>query len=398
MENYRFKTNKPKSRSFENAERKQRMRIFAVLLSIIVFAAIGIVFLVFFHPESLDDWSQIYTPPKNNITVQINETKTCNDDCFIKLALSNKNSTYCKNVSENRSDECYIMFSNSEINACLALKNYSLKKDCVIKSKNLSLCELLRNEDVVNCRGETTPICNITEARDSCLAFYYNNSIYCSSEECRFNYAKERNDSFICENFSLDAEKYACRSVAKKTNECSLLNSIVVSDYCYQLLAQYSKDFSYCNYIVTGRYKYGCYSNAAVEKKDHSYCKKNEIEYIWDCYRNYSLATTDINGCFEIDSKYAKGSRDGCLRIFARAFELPYACNYLSDIYSRTNCYADVILQATNLSMEKCEAIVHETWKDKCYGQYAFQSNQGGACNYIQNEYEKTKCKEKFGK
>lgn len=325
----------------------------------------------------------------------------CGDECFLKLALESADSSFCSNVSAARSDECWQIFSHTELGACLNLRNYTLRKDCTeylsFEQMNASLCDYLQEGDKQFCVERINPPClDIADqaGRELCLAMRYNSSEYCSESACVLEYASTRNDSGACGALSNEAEKTACASVVGGTDLCFGLSGVYTRDYCYQLTAQYTDDYSYCNSIATALYKFNCYKSAAVYERNLSYCEKNDLEYLWECYRNYSLATGDMNGCFAINNRFASGSRDGCFYTFAGAFGDPSACNYLSNMYAKTNCYANTILDGAELTVEKCSAIWQENWKDKCFSRMALKAQQKEICGYIIDKGEKDRCEE----
>lgn len=376
----------------------RNMILFAIVISLIVF---GFVFFLFFGNGEIYVLSR--TPQISQLPgIMLNETKICGDECFKQLALTNANFSYCKNVSEAEKDECLEMFMNTEREACLAIRSYELRKKCIntfaYAEKNLSLCDFLKSSDSALCKEKINPPCmdvSEQEKRELCLALRNNKSSYCTKLDCFLSYANERKDSSVCEALDAKAENYACKSIASKTDKCAALSGIYTLDYCYQLFVQYSHEFSYCEKIQTGFYKFECYLNVAIIKKNKDYCAKNELEYIWKCYTNYSLASADIEGCLAINN-YATGSKDGCIRTYAIKYDEPKICLYASTSYIRTNCYADVILQSTNLTVAKCETVLHPTWKDKCFTRAATIIGDKSICDYIENPDEKRRCGEIF--
>ncbi len=374
------------------------MAVFAIILFTVIF---GIAYLVFFWkgggavgPEKI--------PAEPDRKATGNLTGICGDECLIALAIKNADSAYCRNVSNARLDECWQLFSNSELSSCLELGNYALRKTCVedfaFFGKNASLCELLAEEDRAGCVEKINPPCMdiATQAeREKCLALRYNDSNYCSTAECALTYARERNDSSACARLASEPEKYACISTVEESNTCSLLYG-ANADYCYALLSQYSGDFSYCDAIASDLYKFKCYLAKAIEENDPSFCKKSPLEYMWECYKNYSLTTGSLEGCLEIDATYATGSRDGCINTYALEFAEPAACNRLSTIYMRTNCYANIILQQYNLTVQKCSGVSQSDWKDKCFTSAAMASGNSSVCGYISGEDERKRCVQNF--
>lgn len=362
--------NNPKYQ-FNKSNRFRNMFILAVLLSLVIFSILYFMFPEKGNSPRIKDTTA--PPILSQINTTINETLVCDDSCFISLALKNANSSFCKNISTKRSDECWQMFSTFELSSCLELKNYSLKKNCIdifiIANRNASLCDYLEGVDKEQCEKRSfQPCINVSKTESElCLALAYENLSYCSKMNCIISYAKERNNISACDTVPSDPEKYACKSVILNSNQCSLLSEVNTLNYCYQLVAQFSNDYSYCRRIVNDTiYQYACYLSAAIKTNNLSYCANTDLNYRGACYTNYSLETGNINGCIAANSTFTVGTADGCLRMFALKFSDPSACNYISDLDIRTNCYANTIFQTSNLTIEKCSAVLHPSWRDKC--------------------------------
>lgn len=384
---------------FRSGRHKNNL-IYKIAAAVLAFALIfGIYYVIFMGKEGAPIPKPINTTNATGGNETENKTTGCDDSCLIDLAIVNADSSYCLNMSDERSDECWQIFSNADLSACIMLKNYTLKKACVndfaLIGNDAAICEALEGADRTECAEKINPPCmNISDLAEQglCLARRYGDVKYCGANtQCILSYATERGDVEACGQLGSDAESYACRSVVGNTNECSLLSGLYTLDYCYQLLAQYSNDFAYCDYVSTGAYKSNCYLSAAIAKDDKTYCEKNDLEYIWKCYSNYSVETGDIQGCFEID-KYASGTKDSCLNDYAKKYSDPSACNNLSTIYIRTNCYAEVILAATNLSVAKCDAVSQPSWRDKCFTYLAKNSGDISVCNYVVDDSERSRC------
>lgn len=388
----------------ERSNKKGEIKLMNAIIAIVIAAAVflGIAYMLLTNKSSTTKLPKTEIQVINtNISGNETSASLCDDDCLLKYALTTTNSSYCNNMSSERSDECWQIFSASDFNACLKLKNYEMRKNCIgdaaFSQKNTSLCNLLSEQDKIFCIEKINPPClDIVDQaeREVCLALRNNDTEYCSNSKCLLDYAKERNDSKVCDMLKLDSEKSACISILKGTDECFKLSGIYTVDYCYQLFAQYSHDYSYCKSIETKLYKFNCYKSAAIDTRNKTYCEKNDLEYIWDCYTNYSLSTGDISGCLVIDSTYARGSRDGCLNMYANQLGDPTACNYPSTVYIRTNCYANSIMNSQNLSIEKCFGITNSDWRDKCFTSYAIKSSQKIICSYIENSDEKKRCED----
>ena len=389
-----------RQRKPERPEEKLRNVIIAVFIAAVVFFALA---YFLFIGKGAD---RPHIPGQNDTGAnQSNGSAVlCNDDCILTLVLNSGNSSYCRNMSSARSDECWQMFAHTDLNACLSMKAQAARKECVgdlaFADKNASICDYLDAQDRQLCKEKINPPCMDIAAqpeRELCLALRNNKSSYCTSPQCTLSYAQARKDASVCGLLTSEAEQKACTSLVNGTDICWASSGSYVADYCYQLLAQYTGNYDYCDPITSSAYRFSCTQSAAIAERNVSYCKDNDLDYVWECYRNYSMMTGDIEGCFAIDP-YASGSRDGCLNAFASQLGDPSACNYLSGVYARTNCYANVILASQNLTLDRCSAITNPSWGDKCFTSLAIKSNQKLACDYIDtgNPDEKERCESYF--
>ncbi|VVB98248.1 Uncharacterised protein [uncultured archaeon] len=389
---------KEKDYHFDRYAKFRNRLIFAVLVSLVVFS---LIYFLFLEKDVARIIARIGhqngTTAETNATT--NATAACGDDCLLKLALTTSNSSYCNNMSAARSDECWQIFSNSDISACLALKNYSLLGGCVNDfasfTRNTTLCSYLQPQDRAACVEKVNPPCmnvSLGPDRELCLAYRYNSTSYCTQSACFLAYAVKRNYPAACANLSSDSERYACESLLSGENRCSFLAASKL-DYCYQLLAQYSGDYSYCTGITGSTYKANCLLTAAITAKNMSYCALNDLEQLPDCYVNYSIATGDVQGCLALNNTYLTGSRDGCLNTLAKGYTEPAACNYASTVYIKMTCYGDSILtHPENLSLGKCAGVAHPGWQDKCYSAYAKAANDPSICDFVQDSSAKNSC------
>lgn len=382
---------------FDHYAKFRNKLLFTIFISLVIFT---LIYFLFLEKDVARVIARITNPggiPGTNET-GTNGTSSCGDDCFLKLALTTSNSSYCRNMSAARSDECWQIFSNSNLSACLELKNYTLRSGCVNDfasfGKNATICGFLNASDKAACEEGINPPCmNETGLqRQLCLAYRHNSTGYCTESACFLSYATTRHDATACANLSSISERYACESVVSGENRCSQLTAYSL-DYCYQLLAQYTGDYSYCTGIGEFKYKANCLLDAALATRNMSYCELNELTYMPDCYVNYSLRTGDIAGCLALNNTYLTGSKDGCVYAFAENYTDPAACNYASTIFIRLNCYGDSILTAPqNLSLDKCAAVTHPGWKDKCYSAYAIAVKDASICDFVLDSGAKSSC------
>ncbi len=380
---------------YRKPDRLKKMVIFALVASLIVFS---LVYFLFVEKDTARVVAKVQPPAANGTQNGGNGGAAgCDDECLLDLALVKSNSSYCMNVSAANSDRCWEMFADYEFDACTSLMNYSMRKGCLngfaLAQKNESICWMLQAADVDACRDAVSPPCaNISEGaeKELCLALRYGNYSYCASAACTLAYANVTGDEGACAALASEPEEAACRSIASKGNRCSGLRTSD-REYCYLLLAKYTNDYGYCDEIESDYFNASCYYAAAIYYKDYTYCEKDTLDYIWDCYRNYSLETGDLSACYEIDS-YAEGNFNSCLNNYASKYEDPSVCNGLTTIYMRTNCYAGIILSSQNLTLEKCSGVANPDWKDKCYSYYVKSGGDPSACGYIENSAEKTRC------
>ncbi|MFA5077102.1 MAG: hypothetical protein WC488_01615 [Candidatus Micrarchaeia archaeon] len=381
-------------------------RLWNIILAAVLVAAAFFLgaYLLYLNQNSLMGWNAqngSLTPANGT---QANASGGCGDDCLLKLALHTADQSYCANMSDARDDECWEIFAHDDLAACLEIDDYSSRKNCIddisFGQKNASLCDLLSANDSVMCREKINPPCmDVAEkaGRELCLALGKNDSAYCSDDmQCLVGYARERSDLAACTAISGEAERNACFGMVANKDRCEPITGVYTRDYCYQLLAIYSGDYFYCDKIENDLYKFNCYTPAAIATGDETYCKKAGIIYDEDCYSNFSLTTGKLSGCLAISDPFEVNKRNGCMYAYARAFAYPSVCSYLSMVYMRTNCYANAIADATNLTVEKCDGVSNPDWRDKCFTSLAKQTNEKNACTYIKGTDEKSRCESLF--
>ncbi|MBU0586165.1 hypothetical protein KJ780_01505 [Candidatus Micrarchaeota archaeon] len=378
--------------------KKLKNLIFTIIGIVLICVTITYIYLYNSEKELNDKISNGHNTSLTNLS--LNESAVCGDQCLIDYATFTLNSDYCENVSDSRNDECWGIFANDSTEACLELIDYDKKRMCIeeiaVDEEDIEICDYLDGQDEEICRDKVVPPClNIDnkEERELCLALSKNSTAYCSEVNCVVSFAKEKKDAGVCEQLDNEAEKASCNGVISNLDECMYLNGTITKDYCYQLLAQYSGNYYFCDDISNGEYKFNCFTSAAIAKENMAYCSQLQLNYYSQCYREYSLTLHNIDACLAIDPVYRVSSRDGCIFDYANEFDDPGSCQYLSTIYMRTNCYANVIWSAENLSISKCYNVPNQAWQEKCFSKFAELTNSIEICNYItQNEAENKIC------
>jgi hypothetical protein len=332
-----------------------------------------------------------------------NITEVCDEECLLEKAMMEKDPKYCDwMLNASAALACYEKIAFDNFDACLKVENRSLLYDCIVAEANrtgdISVCDYLIQEDeALSCRQTFDPCYYYsgTEMR-ICLALSHEDVSYCESDnKCILNYSLETENSSMCEDISLAAERQACRSYFAGTDMCADLGVQAERYYCWQLYAILSDNKLICTQIETvdGPYALDCFSYFAAKTEDLSFCRQGPLELndLWDCYISYSLTTGDLEGCDSID-RLASTHMFECYYEYAKKYGNPHACDLMGDPRYAKTCYVGSIMNNTNLNFTYCSDIDQEIWKNKCYTESAKVYEDISICDYIEPELEREIC------
>ncbi len=343
-----------------------------------------------------------------NLTNQTPPLPACDDACLYGRAVASGNYTSCANLSTRYVQPCYEAFSNVSLDACKAVSGTAVKNACIaafaVSSRNLSLCDLGGNRTA--CRHAVDPCADAAD-KLLCNALGKNDPLQCNSDAwCLMNYSIATGNFSSCSRIQNAVVFTTCVSAVRRTDLCAELPLPAEKDYCYQLYATYTGDYSACYQISSDSiYALNCFSLFAAETANLSMCEKDglNLNSLWDCYTNYSLLTGDLAGCRKIDA-LATTHKFACVIQFAKTFGDVSACEAITDtLTQRANCYEAVLIgywapdnsvfyTPRIINWVKCAGVSSDKWKNKCYTESAKLYNDSSLCNYASEAYARQSC------
>ncbi|NYZ74516.1 hypothetical protein H0O00_05205 [Candidatus Micrarchaeota archaeon] len=335
---------------------------------------------------------------QTNVTTNMTNVTLCDDQCIYARAVSTQNLSDCQLISGGGlQQDCYYQLSQMFIDACKALTDDSRKKPCItsfaVAQKDITLCDLItagRDE----CRLAVDPCIN-AEDRALCLAILDNNAALCGSNSiCLLNYSLTWRNATACGLITEATVSKACYSAIKLTDKCAELPALAERDYCYQLYATYSNDYTVCTQISAGSdYAVDCYSYFAAMRDDLSICDIFSLNERWDCYTHYALATGDLDGCRSVDP-LATTHRFNCVFEYAKQYGNVAACDVIEQMSSRDTCYQGTTIYSNqNLNWTYCKDVLNFDWRNKCFTEAAKLYDNVSLCDYTQDGYADEACR-----
>jgi len=391
--------------SFHKEDHKHTMLVIGVLVVLILVVGAALFYVMTSKP------GVPVQPPVNqtnqtptNMTNQTNITPTCDDGCYYDRAVSQEDLSLCQQISDSGlKQQCYYELSDTSLDACKLVTDDAKRKVCItsfaVSGNDISLCDLLiagKND----CRNAVDPCLGSSDA-DLCHALARNDPAECKSDsDCLLNYSLTKDDASTCELIQNAVVSKACVSAIKYTDKCDDLSTPAQKDYCYQLFAIYSDDFLACTQITPdSTYSLDCFSTFAASLHNLSICDQDgfSLNSLWACYRNYSLLSGDLSGCYAID-ELATTNRFQCAYEYAKKYGNPSACQAITDtLAQRSTCYEGVIIYyPQNLDWRYCANVTNFEWKNQCYVQSAKLYDDISLCDYVEVDYAKRSCQSSY--
>ncbi|MFH1306526.1 MAG: hypothetical protein ABIH83_02615 [Candidatus Micrarchaeota archaeon] len=330
------------------------------------------------------------------------------DECYKNLAHATDNFSLCNKIySVATRDVCLLPFSRLDAKLCNNLVSSKNKQDCfesaALRLNNTDYCTKISDgERKQECLKKLSPPCSFEPDAKStrlCQALYYNDTSYCRAGACFFELGVENSNLDACNEISSSerALSLACKSIVNDNiTICNDTGIDTVSDYCLKLAAERADKPVWCTFTSEGS-PYGnmCLEYFAVKNNDPTLCKYTAPEMERDnCYINYSTSTGNYSACEKAINSLL---RSECY--FDTAIENGDvgACNQMG-YKSRPSCYNLVISGEVPIkSLESCDSIIEESWKAKCYVEYAWQTENSSVCDLIEEEKYIDDCKFRVG-
>jgi hypothetical protein len=374
-------------------ENKKAMLIIGVLIIAVVLVGGGLLYIILRsggtgHVPQTTTQIQAGTNLTNQAPVPV-----CGSTCLYQKAVASGNPAMCSNLSTASAQQCYEAMSNVSLAACEAVADGAEKQSCItsfaVAGDNLSLCGLAANSTA--CRFAVDPCAGAADP-DLCGALAKSEPSLCDSDtSCILNYSIEKGSASSCNLISDTVVATACAAAAKNQDECDGLSSQAQQDYCHELYAIYTDNYSICSLISSGSsYSLGCLSSFAASMHDLSICNADSLAFnnLWACYTNYSLSTGDLSGCEQIAS-LATTSFYTCVSGYANTFGDPAACNIINTtrpdttLAERDTCYQGTILTYnSNLNSSDCAGVLDPDWQNECYVEAAILQNDSSICDH----------------
>ncbi len=346
---------------------------FAVVVSFAVF--LSILFLI--HraapPAKHKPQAPVVVSPQNFSSPSASTTPARAKENVSKdttaLALEKGDARFCFTAKDPQ--RCFQLLMKIDPLACAQISDPILRDDCALfwakKTNDTKYCLWASGKAKEEClEWFHTPCANITEKENKslCLALYFNNASFCSSDACFFHYALKKKNPQACERVQLLARQVACLALISQKDLCANLSGFS-RDYCYVIVAQESKHFNLCYNVESDLYKTRCFTAWAVSDNYTGACEEVPLLERWDCYTQVALKFLNPKACAAIHA-YASGSRDQCFFKLALEARNPCFCNDIESYSIRDQCYGELVFSNFTFSSQLC-ACLPEDWAQACY-------------------------------
>lgn len=377
------------------------------LLVILIIVVGGVLFFLLSNPKEIENPIIIPNGTKidNKTTIiEVNDTLIpCDDQCIFEGAIIDGNYDQCKLIGNSSlKEECFLQLSDISLPACLEVDDKEKRSFCIyafaVQNNDIDLCDLVEyNKE--DCIKKIDP-CYKETNENLCRALLKSDPDLCEKNtECLMNYSLTKKDYESCRMIQNEVFSKGCESAIRRSDKCSDLDLISERDYCYQIYATNSDDYSTCSSISYGSiYKLNCLSMFAASEKDLSICNDDKLplDDLWACYTNYSLISKDISGCYEIH-QLANTNKFRCAFEFAKLHGDPSACQAISSLPTRDTCYQGAIIYSNeNLDPTTCKFVTDFNWRNKCYNEGAILKSNVLICEEIEEEFAREACKSAY--
>ncbi len=216
------------------------------------------------------------------------------------------------------------------------------------------------------------------------------------SDVCYEQIATFKKDPSFCKKISDPVRKDSCTlasmalSFSTDSSLCDTLTpGVDGKDPCYWNVAKLKQDPSFCNNIETSTYKEICFEEASLTKQDPSFCESKDEIYSKDyCYYNYAMAKRDISFCDKIINIDFKDNCHFKLDISKSDFGV---CPE-SPTSSRNMCYFSAAMffgdaSRCELLPSLCQSVI-DCWpsKEYCYFIIGGATNDVSICDSIDKD------------
>ncbi len=397
----------PKSYRYNREERNKTIVLIGVLLVLIVVIGGALLFIISqkapVSPVGQNQTNQS-SPPVIivNASNQTNVTPTCDDQCLLSKAVSDRSFQECQQISsEATRQSCYSQLSGVSLDACKALSNSTARDSCVtafaVAQSDITICDSLTTAKP-SCQLAVDPCINASDKK-LCAALDSSDPAKCGTDQdCILNFSLTAKNASSCGLLADAVTAKACASGVTYSDKCSDLPLLAQRDLCYQLYATYSNDYLECTQITRDSdYATSCFSYFAAKLGNMTICNYFSLDQKWACLREYSLQSGDLGGCEAIDP-LATTNRFLCVFNYSIKFGNPAACQAITESLGEVStCYQGAIIyQNQNLDWHYCANVTDFVWQNACYTAAAKLDDNVTLCSYISADFARQSCQDAY--
>tara|TARA_Y100000310_G_C20689137_1_gene821049 strand:+ start:2125 stop:4245 length:2121 start_codon:yes stop_codon:yes gene_type:complete len=326
----------------------------------------------------------------SEVGLETNNASTCakiissqekRDECYDNSGRINKASDTCANIFNSTTrDGCYISVagSTSDYSFCnsVSLRKTSegIQRDLCYEASgeqlNGEICATIVSEEFrAECFQDAT---NTPSVRIDCNSFEDTNSI----NNCTNWYASYSGDITLC--YDLESDEI----------EACLIESITTNPNVYN-----------CGEIQNAHYKVrnDCYKETAISELDENICQSitGNSRLKKECVKEIAIAKEDVDLCFGLNT----GDKDDCISKIAAQTNDFTLCEKISTDRAYFKCYVNIALgfDAPEIceKAERSELRIHPyTGMEHCYKEYAIQTQDTEICDRITYSFFTQECKD----
>lgn len=304
------------------------------------------------------------------------------DACYISLAESANDASYCSTLLASSKDRCLqsLATKNSNVSFCVSIQDEPKRNAClsplVPKITQLTGCDPLKplSASFAAC---VIQVAKATKDANACNAL----SVYGGQDNCIQDLAKQLQDPALCPRIDDLNARNECISNAMGSNvspaACPLLPDTASKETCYSQLAKKLLDVSYCNNIVTISTFNNCITGVMSKKRDPSLCLKlkptsSKLHIADDCLNKLAQDTDDASICYQISYTPILQS---CLEPFDATTTVPSDCSQVRAA-DKASCYVSRAIVDRNVPYCKDAPNALD-----CVVSYASRLEQLASCN-----------------
>lgn len=178
----------------------------------------------------------------------------------------------------------------------------------------------------------------------------------------------------------------------KERNYCEFRFKGDSMDCYYKILAEVTKEVSFCKQAKIAYYKESCYSDLFEFYQYASVCERvgDDLFYTDSCYKHMAIRKNDLSLCYKIKTQTQKDACQNSLAIKQLNVDL---CEQIKEDYYKGMCYHEIGKSKEDISL--CEK--SGPYKDRCYWDIAVMDKNISYCNYVRKDWRQDCLNEVYG-